>query len=60
MKKLGAIAQEINSKRNAVAHQGEFCNEDEAAQIIAQAENFIVGLVQLYEPAFALKKRKKK
>jgi len=59
MKALCVTAQEINTKRNAVAHQGEFCNEEEATQIILQTKEFITGLVQLYEPTFELKERKK-
>jgi len=59
MKALCVTAQEINSKRNAVAHQGEFCNKEEATQIIAHTKEFITGLVQLYEPTFELKERKK-
>lgn len=57
MRALCVTAQEINVKRNAVAHQGEFCNEDEATAIIAQTKQFITGLVQLYEPTFELKDR---
>lgn len=59
LKSLKAIAERINDKRNAVAHQGEFCNEAEAHAVIAQAEEFITSLVQIYEPNFALKTRKR-
>lgn len=59
MKNLKAIAEEINSKRNAIAHQGEFCNEDEAKKAISQSQEFITNLVQLYDPAFVLKERKR-
>jgi len=59
MKALKDIADKINSKRNAIAHQGEFCNEEEAKASIKQAREFITGLVQLYEPKFALKDRKR-
>lgn len=59
MKNLRAIAGEINSKRNAIAHQGEFCNEDEAKKAISQSREFITTLVQLYDPAFVLKERKR-
>lgn len=59
MKVLCAAAQEINSKRNVVAHQGEFCNKEEATAIIARTEQFITDLVQIYEPTFELKKRNK-
>lgn len=58
MKKLKAIAGKINSKRNSIAHQGEFCNEGEAKKAISQSQEFITTLVQLYEPNFALKERK--
>jgi len=59
MKALIATADEINTKRNAVAHQGEFCNEEEAQAIIDHAEEFITALVQIYEPDFVLKRRKR-
>jgi hypothetical protein len=58
MKKLKGIAAEINLKRNAIAHQGEFCNEDEAKLLISKSRNFITTLVSLYEPDFELKERK--
>lgn len=58
MKALRSVADEINRKRNAVAHQGEFCSEDEATEIIAKTKEFITTLVHLYEPDFTLKERK--
>ncbi len=58
MNKLKTIAEAINSKRNAIAHQGEFCNEDEAKSVILQSKEFITTLVQIYEPTFELKERK--
>ena len=59
LKSLKKIAEDINAKRNAIAHQGEFCNEGEAQAVIAQAEKFITTLVQIYEPKFVLKTRKR-
>lgn len=59
MKKLQKIARKINSKRNAIAHQGEFCNEDEAKKAISHSQEFITTLVKLYEPAFELKELKR-
>lgn len=59
MKNLLKTAQKINTKRNAIAHQGEFCNENEAQTTIAQAQAFITTLVQLYDPEFELKERKR-
>lgn len=58
IKALCAKASEINKKRNAVAHQGEFCSEDEARAVISTAHKFITTLVRLYEPTFVLKQRK--
>lgn len=58
VKELRNRAQIINEKRNAIAHQGEFCNEEEAKEIIAVAKEFITELMTLYDPAFALKQRK--
>jgi hypothetical protein len=60
MKKLNTIAKEISDKRNAVVHQGEFCNEIEAKKIISKTEEFITTLVKLYDPAFQLKERVEK
>lgn len=59
LKKLKSLAEIINVKRNAIAHQGEFCGEDEAQEVIAQAKEFITVLVQVYEPEFILKTRKR-
>lgn len=58
IKALSKSASEINRKRNAVVHQGEFCNETEATAVIQAAREFIATLVQLYEADFALKERK--
>jgi len=58
IKALCNQATEINKKRNAVAHQGEFCNEEEATVVIATTGAFITALVQIYEPEFELKKGK--
>jgi hypothetical protein len=57
MASLQKLAEVVNAKRNAVAHQGEFCNEQEAIHVIDTARSFICGLVQLYEPQFKLKDR---
>lgn len=59
MNALKDLAEKVNSKRNAIAHQGEFCNEEEAKTSIKQARKFITGLVRLYEPDFELKDRKR-
>ena len=59
MKSLQKVAQNINLKRNAVAHQGEFCNEGEAKKIIEQTREFISKLIKLYEPTFELRERKR-
>jgi hypothetical protein len=57
MAKLQKLAEAVNKKRNAIAHQGEFCNEQEAIQVINDARAFISGLAQLYAPQFTLKER---
>lgn len=59
IKNLKTASEQINKKRNAIAHQGEFCNEEEAKAAIQQSKKFIETLVQLYEPDFALKERKR-
>jgi hypothetical protein len=53
--KLKKLSDSVNKIRNAVAHQGEFCNETEAKEAIRQSKEFIEGLVQIYEPGFSLK-----
>lgn len=57
VKKLIPILKIINSKRNAVAHQGEFCNEAESDEIISSAREFISVLLCIYDPDFALRER---
>ncbi len=59
IKGLKIVSEQINKKRNAIAHQGEFCNKGEAKAAIQQSKKFIETLVQLYEPSFALKERKR-
>jgi hypothetical protein len=48
-------AERVNKKRNAVAHQGEFCNIDESQEAIESARKFIEAIVGVYEPKFKLK-----
>jgi hypothetical protein len=59
MKQLKSLAEKVNSKRNAIAHQGEFCNEGEAKEHIEDARSFITTLVVLYDEQFVLKERKR-
>ena len=47
-------AERVNKKRNAVAHQGEFCNVDESQEAIESARKFIEAVVGIYEPGFKL------
>ncbi len=56
IKKLKAMSEEINGKRNAIVHQGEFCNAEEAKTSIQKSEEFIEAVMRVYEPNFALKK----
>jgi hypothetical protein len=58
-KKLKGIAEEINRERNAIVHQGQFRNRNDAAEVIAHAREFIETVVKLYEPNFALKDNRK-
>lgn len=59
IKELRIVSEQINSKRNAIAHQGEFCNEEEAKAAIQKSREFIETLVQIYKPTFALKDKKR-
>ena len=54
VKKLKSDADEINKERNAVVHQGEFRNDDDAKETIGRARLFIETLIQVYEPRFRL------
>jgi hypothetical protein len=54
VKALKASALAINSKRNAIAHQGKFSNEKDAKAAIKQTREFVQSLVRLYEPKFSL------
>jgi hypothetical protein len=51
---LCGLAKAINDRRNDIAHRGEFCNEGEALHLIDKCRTFVVGLVRLYKPDFAL------
>jgi hypothetical protein len=59
IKELKSLAEKVNAKRNAIVHRGEFCNEEEAKVLIKQASEFIIGLLQIYEPAFELNDEKR-
>lgn len=59
-KALEKVALRINAIRNAVVHQGEFCNEGEAIRAIADAQTLISEVVRWYEPQFALDLRQSK
>jgi hypothetical protein len=48
-------AEQVNKKRNAVAHQGEFCNIGESQEAIESARRFIETVVGVYRPGFKLK-----
>ncbi|MGB7581735.1 MAG: hypothetical protein WBL85_04720 [Sedimentisphaerales bacterium] len=54
IKKLKGASEQINGKRNAIAHRGEFCNEAESKAAIQQSRKFVETLVQIYEPSFVL------
>jgi hypothetical protein len=54
MRELKGLANDINTQRNSIVHQGEFCNEDEAKRAIEKTQKFIVDLIRLYEPEFKL------
>ena len=51
-------AEQVNKKRNAVTHQGEFCNVGESQEAIERARKFIETIVGIYEPGFKLKDQK--
>ena len=59
IKKLKKASEQINRQRNAIAHQGKFCNEDEAKTAIHQSKEFIETLAKLYDPKFVLKDKKR-
>jgi hypothetical protein len=53
--KLKGNVEQINRKRNAIGHQGEFCNLRESEEIIEKTRHFIETVVRMYEPRFKLK-----
>jgi hypothetical protein len=59
IKGLKTVSDKISRKRNSIAHQGEFSDEDDAKAVIEQTRTFIETLVQLYEPEFVLKDKKR-
>jgi hypothetical protein len=56
-KMLHNQARKINDKRNSIVHRGEFCNPDEAREIIEVTRKFINRLVHTYDRKFSLEKR---
>lgn len=56
VKRLKSLAAALNSKRNAIVHQGEFCNPTDVDTMLVKARDFIETLVHLYEPTFSLDK----
>ena len=54
IKKLCKFADTINEKRNGIVHRGEFCEEDEATELIEKSREFVLGLVRQYEQNFNL------
>jgi hypothetical protein len=59
IKRLKTVAEQINRERNAIAHQGEFRDPDDATAVIQRAKLFIETLVRIYEPRFELKQKKR-
>lgn len=57
---LWKLAKVVNSTRNGIAHQGAFCDEDDAKEAIEAAREFIGGIVTHYEPTFELVDQKTK
>lgn len=56
---LKKVSDQINKMRNAIAHQGQFCDEEETKTAIQKSRKFIETLVRIYEPNFALKDKKR-
>ncbi|MBN9553487.1 MAG: hypothetical protein J0H61_02240 [Alphaproteobacteria bacterium] len=54
LKELQKLALKVNKTRNGIAHQGAFCDGEEAKAVIEDARKFIEGLVLHYEPDFEL------
>lgn len=55
VKGLKNLATTINDKRNGIVHRGEFCSKEQAADLIYKCEEFVHGVVRLYDPTFTLK-----
>lgn len=52
--KLCKLAGTINEKRNGIVHRGEFCEEEEATELIEKSKEFVLGSVKHYEQNFNL------
>lgn len=57
LKALEAIADKINSKRNAIVHRGAFAEEPDTVEVVSWARLVIDGLVLPYHPGFALQEK---
>ena len=55
VKGLSKLATSINDKRNGIVHRGEFCSAVQATELIGHCEQFVHGVVHLYDPTFILK-----
>src|SRR5690242_181252 len=55
---LKRLALHVNKIRNDIAHRGEFCSKKKAQDTIAEAKQFVQGVVRLYEPDFQVKERR--
>jgi hypothetical protein len=54
---IPTLAEAINTRRNKLVHQGDFMDEDDSAELIELARQFIEKLVVIYHPNFTLTDR---
>lgn len=55
LKKLFALAKDVNDVRNRVAHSGSFASRKQARDVESKARKFIEGMVNPYVAGFELK-----
>jgi hypothetical protein len=54
VKSLRKLAGDIYQKRNSIVHSGHFCGKAEAVRLINNCQEFVHGIVRLYDQAFTL------
>lgn len=57
LRALEAVADKINSKRNAIVHRGAFAEEPDTVEVVTWARQVVDGLVLPHHPGFTLQEK---